>query len=328
MPANSILRDDFEFCHDQFFAHPGRVEPVEVSALRSMFLPRLTPEADKRLRDNHGFVQGQIKHYGVDYDKRELTGNGTKLLKKLLKEGKLDKEFLFKKYFLGPSGKPDNTKTTEVLAVPIPPSSHYRKGRVIDGARNVRGLYYEFGSRDTLYTGWDRVVVARAASAHGAKAERQRKQEKDERDRKRKSMYSDYMREAQRAKGEKGWSHVGRYIVDCKQIEGQWPEETKIMRLSIYETGHSDIFAASFNFGVIEGIMVLSSRKGVLEQYCARLDREDHYETATMTKATTTTGVPRVTTRKLSSTRWVPRGRPHVAGDGLPGTPKARPPGH
>ncbi|RYP48153.1 hypothetical protein DL769_011236 [Monosporascus sp. CRB-8-3] len=308
MPTNSIFRDGFEFCHDRFYAHPGRAERVEVSTLRSMFLPRLTPEANKRLRDNYEFVQCQLKHYGVDYDKREMTGNGTNLLKKLLKEGKLDKvpghieqlrlqmsaewwdqlsleemvdsypEFLFKKYFLGPSGEPDHTKTTEVLAVPMPPHSHYRKGRVIDGARNVRGLHYEFGSPDALYLGWDRVAVARAASGHGAKAERQRKQEKDERDRKRKSMHSDYMRDAQRAKGKKGWSPVGRYIVDCKEIGGQWPEESKNMTLSIYETGNSDIFAANFDFGVIEGIMVLSSRKAVLDQYCAQLDREDHYD--------------------------------------------------
>lgn len=48
---------------------------------------------------------------------------------------------LFKKYFLDKSGKPDPTKTTEVLAVTIPRSSNYRRQKVLEAAQKVDGLH-------------------------------------------------------------------------------------------------------------------------------------------------------------------------------------------
>ena len=91
MPTDWIARDGFEFAHGRFRVQRGLVERVDAAALRSMFIPRLTPAANKVLRDHYrcDFVAGQLKHYGVAYDESELTGSGTKLLKKCLLEGKV-----------------------------------------------------------------------------------------------------------------------------------------------------------------------------------------------------------------------------------------------
>ncbi len=37
------------------------------------------------------FVRGQLKHYGVEFDEKEISGNGTHLIKKVLQAGKCDK---------------------------------------------------------------------------------------------------------------------------------------------------------------------------------------------------------------------------------------------
>lgn len=89
MPYTHVFRDGFEFGFDRFFTVPGGTERVEPQELRAMFLPKLTPEAKKKLQDNYNFVPGQLKHYGVDYDENELTGNGTNFLKKMLAAGKV-----------------------------------------------------------------------------------------------------------------------------------------------------------------------------------------------------------------------------------------------
>lgn len=87
VPFAAIARDGFTFELGQFYAQ-GRVKRMDSSHLKDLFLPRLTPEANKLLRDLPGFVSGQLQHYGVDYDEKELSGNGTLLLKNMLRAGK------------------------------------------------------------------------------------------------------------------------------------------------------------------------------------------------------------------------------------------------
>ncbi len=185
---------------------------------------------------------------------------------------------LFKKYFLDPEGRPDKTKTVEVLAVPIPRGSGYRKGKVLEAAEKIRDLHHDFGvagTTEALYIGWDRAAVAKEAKGHAKRAERKRKQEIDERVQERRSMHSDYLREAQRARGKDAWSPVGRYIIDCAMIESEWPKDAEDMTLDLQETDQAGIFEAQFDFGIIEGIMMLSTSKSDLDQYCAELDRQD-----------------------------------------------------
>lgn len=89
MAYGDIARFGFTSAYGRFYAQ-GQVERVDGSRLKAMFLPRLTPEANALLQRHHSsFVRGQLQHYGVDYDKNDLSGNGTLLLKKVLQAGKV-----------------------------------------------------------------------------------------------------------------------------------------------------------------------------------------------------------------------------------------------
>ena len=88
MASDGVVRDGFTCEYGRFYAK-GRVERVDSSCLKAMFLPQLTPEAKTLLRANMNFVRGQLQHYGVDYDDKDISGNGTLLLKKMLLAGKL-----------------------------------------------------------------------------------------------------------------------------------------------------------------------------------------------------------------------------------------------
>ncbi|KAI1771890.1 hypothetical protein F4818DRAFT_444888 [Hypoxylon cercidicola] len=272
MPYTDVYRDGFSFGFDRFFYMPGHTERVEPETLRDMFLPKLTPEAKKKLRDSYDFVASQLKHYGVDYSEKELTGQGTNFLKKMLAAGKL-----IEKHFLDTFGRPDRTKTTEVLVVPLPPGSTYRVSKVIDAAKKVSGLHYD-NQCESLYIGWDQVAVTAAAGGHRERIRRQRAKEKNDRDQERNSRHSEYLRKA-RAKHVKGyWSPVGSFIVDCDAIKDEWPDSANDMTLDLSETDQPGIFGASFDFGILEGVMMLSSNKTALKLYCDQLEREDMWD--------------------------------------------------
>lgn len=91
MPYSDIIRDGFTCAFGRFYTR-GRVERIDGSRLKTMFLPRLTTEANKLLSGSD-FVRGQLQHYGVDYDEQEYSGNGTLLLKKVLRAGKVRESF-------------------------------------------------------------------------------------------------------------------------------------------------------------------------------------------------------------------------------------------
>lgn len=76
--------------YGRFYALPCHVERVNGASLQRMFVPKLTPEGRKRLNDNNYFVRGQLKHYGVEFDEAEISGNGAVLMKKVLQAGDCD----------------------------------------------------------------------------------------------------------------------------------------------------------------------------------------------------------------------------------------------
>lgn len=67
----------------------GGTDRLDGAELKALFLPVVTPEARKLMYNRSDFVAAQLKHYGVEYDKKEYTGNGVLLLKKVLKAGKV-----------------------------------------------------------------------------------------------------------------------------------------------------------------------------------------------------------------------------------------------
>jgi hypothetical protein len=78
---NNIHRDGFVSAFGRFMADPGRMDRIEGSQLQSMFLPKLSREGQKALRDNPNFVRAQLKHYGVQFKESEFTSQGTVLIK-------------------------------------------------------------------------------------------------------------------------------------------------------------------------------------------------------------------------------------------------------
>ncbi|KAK7756583.1 hypothetical protein SLS62_001420 [Diatrype stigma] len=306
----SICRDGFEFTRGRFVVERTDIEREDPDELRDLFLPRLTAAANRKLGNRHGYSRCQLKHYGIQYELSEYGDNGANLIKKMLRAGKMDKvpdhietlrlqmsaewhdqltleemassypEHIFKKSFLDAEGRPDRTKTTKVLAVTIPGNSSFQKRKVLEAARKVRGLHYSegfttTGSSDTLYFGWTRLAVVDESNVHEQTMKRKNTQQADVRSQKRKSMHSDYLRGAQ-AKGNKACSPVGKYIVDCPEIENGFPENGDLT-LDLCESGKPGIFEAHFYFGPIEGIMILSHEKSALDQHCLDLEKDSCY---------------------------------------------------
>jgi hypothetical protein len=168
-------KDGFTCSYGRFLALPGRVERVEASSLRSMFIPKLTSEGRRKVNGAYSdnFVRGQLKHYGVQFDKSEISGNGTLLMKKVLQAGKCDKvpdhiaqlreelhaewlnkltpeqlsdnpNWVMEKYFLS-SGQSDLKKTTSVIGIPLDRYSSYCAGQMREAASKVTGLHNETG---------------------------------------------------------------------------------------------------------------------------------------------------------------------------------------
>ncbi|KAI1089209.1 hypothetical protein F5B19DRAFT_384483 [Rostrohypoxylon terebratum] len=311
MPTDPVVKDGFEFSNGKFRTVPGHTERVEVHILRNAFLPRLTPEARTYLNNHRDFVADQLRHYGIDYDKGELVGYGTNLMKKLLGEGKLDRvpdrieklksqlavqwynqltlkemaeshqEKLIEMYFLDDSGLPDRSKTTNVLTVPLPRESDYRAGKLITAAKSVAGLHY-MRLEDTLYIGWDRGAVKDLARGHWGRVEQEKKEaqrrkekEKRNRERRREAKHTAYLQKARKSNRERRCSPVGSYIINCSTIEtGYLDNPNHEMKLRICQPDVHGCFHASFDFGVIEGMMILSDQQSTLNEYCTWLENE------------------------------------------------------
>lgn len=88
-----ITKDGFCYSRGRFYVRPGYVERVESSALRDMFLPRISPLGRQKLNgpNSDNFVRAQLKHYGVAFDESQISGDGSLLMKKALLIGKCDR---------------------------------------------------------------------------------------------------------------------------------------------------------------------------------------------------------------------------------------------
>ncbi|CEL07994.1 hypothetical protein ASPCAL11149 [Aspergillus calidoustus] len=197
-----ITRDGFTSEFGRFLTNQGRIERVDGAPLRRMmFIPKMTREAQKQLRDHRDFIRGQLQHYGVSFDESEFTGNGTTLLKKALEAGKCDAvpvhilalqdqlhrewfetampkditaqpDWVMDAYFVRIGDRqPDRTKTTAVIKQSFPRSSEYRAGLMREAATKAEGLHHETGwgpKTQTLFMGWDSDTVKTAAEGHAA----------------------------------------------------------------------------------------------------------------------------------------------------------------
>lgn len=301
---NDIRRDGFTSGFGRFWAEPGHMDRIEGSQLRKMFLPKLSREGQKALRDNRNFVRSQLKHYGVHFEEREFSGNGTALLKAALQAGKCDQvpdhivnlqnqmheewlsqrtpeqlssdpEWVMQRYFLS-AGQPDRTKTTTVVGIPFHRYSEYRSGQMIEAASKIAGLHHTKAigpETQVVFMGWDRAAVEQAANQHPREEAKRIQDEQDERESARDRLHKDYLNS--RSQQAEDATPVGTYIVDCEAIEVNWPGMADDLSLDIHLTNTPGVFKADFDFGVVEGVMIICSEKTALDEYCAQAERDD-----------------------------------------------------
>jgi hypothetical protein len=65
MSSDWVVREGFQCAHGRFITTVGHVERIDSSRLQRLFVPRMTPEGNKLLRDKHDSVRAQLLHYGV-----------------------------------------------------------------------------------------------------------------------------------------------------------------------------------------------------------------------------------------------------------------------
>ncbi|CAK9787236.1 hypothetical protein CC85DRAFT_285098 [Cutaneotrichosporon oleaginosum] len=282
-----VTRDGFKSAHGRFTTL--KTERVDGSRLRELFLPTLTPEANKLLYENSYFVQAQLQHYGVTYAPSEFKGRGTNVLKKALQAGKCDEvpahivklqaemhtEWLatcspedlarqptwaMERYFTDLDGKPDRERTTYVVGFPLPGNSAYRVSQLCDAASAVSGLYQAKAQGEltrTVYLGWDKDEVQQAADGHaaGEKAKQQAAAIAREK------RIAEQAAHAAKASGPP--TLVGQYVLDCPQITERWNTRGELT-MSINATKSRGLYQADFDFGVMKGIMMLSAEEDKL----------------------------------------------------------------
>ncbi|KAL3453811.1 hypothetical protein BJX65DRAFT_301627 [Aspergillus insuetus] len=134
--------------------------------------------------------------------------------------------------------------------------------------------------------GWDSEAVRAAAERHAAagkeagaeaKAEEKklRAQEK-ERQKGREKMHKDYVQSLNKSRRKaKPPSPVGSFIVDCQEIERNWPDLVEDLSLDVHDTDEPGVFQACFDFGILEGVMIIGKDSAMVEQYCSPADDDD-----------------------------------------------------
>ncbi|KAL4784615.1 hypothetical protein BJX76DRAFT_367481 [Aspergillus varians] len=270
--ARIITRDGFSYEYGRFYTTNGRVERVDGASLQRMFLPKLTPEGNKQLRDHMDFVRSQLQHY-TEQMHREWVDTLTPEYLAGYPDWAMDAYFL-----QAGDRQPDRTRTTTVVELPFPLSSQYRVGQMQEAAGKVVGLYHEMGrgpKTQTIFMGWNEAAVKAAARGHAAKEKKKLQAEEREREDERAEMHKEYLQASKKKRGRNAKpSPVGSYIVDCEDIESNWPDLAQDLSLDVHDTDEPGVFKACFDFGVLEGVIILGTGHAVLRQYCSRADRK------------------------------------------------------
>jgi hypothetical protein len=187
-------------------------------------------------------------------------------------------EWIMERYFLT-SGHPDGVKTSTVIGIPLARDSSHRAGLVREAASKVAGLHQQTGHEpktQTIFLGWDSSIVSQAAKGHSTRETKAAKAVDEEREMERAQEHTDYLKILQqKKKGAQTYSPVGTYIIDCDEIEGQWLDQADDLSLDIRATDETEVFEASFDFGVLEGVMIMCTDEKILEEHCSQLECDD-----------------------------------------------------
>ncbi|PWY75545.1 hypothetical protein BO70DRAFT_388777 [Aspergillus heteromorphus CBS 117.55] len=280
----SITRNGFCSSNGRFCTVRGSMERIDGRSLRRMFLPKLTSEGQRALRNHPDFVRDQLQHYAVEFHPRHFSGNGTLLLKQVLEAGKCDTvprhilalqdqlhrewlntrtpeqlsgnpEWVMDKYFLRASDRrPDRKRTTTVVGIPLPRFSQYQAKQMRDAASKVAGLHHETGvgtDSQTIFMGWDAAAVGRAARAYATKEKKGFQVEAKKQECERPKMKADYFHlPKQRAN-----TASRKLPMDCDDMDAYLALK-RDLHLDIHDTNEPGVFQACFNFEAFEGVML------------------------------------------------------------------------
>ncbi|OJJ03245.1 hypothetical protein ASPVEDRAFT_72968 [Aspergillus versicolor CBS 583.65] len=306
----TITRDGFQSSYGRFFTDNGRVERVDGASLRRMFLPKITPEGNEQLRDCRNFVRDQLQHYGVSFDESQFSGNGMMLLKRCLEAGKCDtvpvhilslQEQMHREWI--------ETQDREYIADYVDWCiSNWTDAR---SREKVSGLHQETARGciiQTVFMGWDSAAVKKAASGHAAKGKKEfeapKKKLKEEED---------------KLAAEKTEKH-NEYLKSLKKKKtNPSPIGADELNLDIHATDEPGNFQACFDFGVIEGVMLIGTDIAALKQYGAQADREAEGDSEEEDG-----GTPQIGTKRKALSPNKDRGRPKKAQAGTPQTYQLR----
>ena len=156
-----------------------------------------------------------------------------------------------------------------------------KESKVAKKAVNLKAEEKKVGKTKEVNSGKEKKKPAPQARSTAPKG----KQEPDAQETARAAMHTAFLEKA------RGFNHpclrspVGKYIIDCDSIEGQWSNLADNMTLSIHhiltpfkdpeygrETYVEGVWKATFDFGVIQGFMILGADEGLLDKYCGELE--------------------------------------------------------
>lgn len=182
----------------------------------------------------------------------------------LTEEAECDASLFLRKYFLDEDGNPDRTKTPDLILLP----GYADKGLALTSrTEGVPALHVADGglggASNVMVVGWDRAKVNNAAhqidmqQSHGSGILR------SSHDWHRQMMshhsYVEKLRNQTQVPDCKSGSAFqahdvhGRYAMDCKAIQHEWPILSKALRLRTFVSGR----LAIFDLGIVVGLMVL-----------------------------------------------------------------------
>jgi hypothetical protein len=68
---------------------------MDAEKLRELFLPELTSEGEKLIRQSKGaFIPGQLKHYGIEFENTRSKSKAIDAMKSALETGKVRYDFM------------------------------------------------------------------------------------------------------------------------------------------------------------------------------------------------------------------------------------------
>ncbi|CAI7648105.1 unnamed protein product [Penicillium pancosmium] len=197
-------------------------------------------------------------------------------------------DWLMDRHFLA-SGRPDHLRTPCLVKItPRDYGTHGPDG-IIEAAGRVSGLHCQKAvgpKTHVVFMGWNapyfeekkEMQIKELKKIIMEVKRREQVKEKRRRHREREQRLADNLDTLMRETGNNissiampTRSPVGSYDVHCEKFEGQWKKHDLI--IDIEKTATPGLFEAPFDFGVLEGIMIICGSQSRLKEYRDRADR-------------------------------------------------------